>query len=82
MGESMTRIVATGETLAQLSSAQEPVVICNPEGQVIGRYTPAPLSAFQKDIPCPISQEEIQQRLAEPGRTTLHEIWKRLGNVA
>jgi hypothetical protein len=65
----------------QLNGTTDPVAFCDSEGRVLGHFLPEAeyLRYLYDTIECPLSEEEIARRRAEPGGFTLQEIWQELG---
>jgi hypothetical protein len=79
----MTRMILDEATAARLSAADSGAELFDPGGHLIGYFTrpdvrEASPAEYDK-IKSPLTEEEVQRRLVEPGGTTLDEIWKRLG---
>ena len=61
-------------------SSSRVLEICDEAGRTLGRFLPErTYSKLLYDLEPQISEEEIQRRLAEPGGSSLEEIWRRLG---
>jgi hypothetical protein len=65
--------------LAETELSQH-LVLCDKTGRVLGHYLP---TALYNRLVCQsesarVGTEELQRRLAEPGRRSLVEIWDRL----
>ena len=79
----MTQIQVDLSTQQQLSGMDEPVVLCDSTGKVLGHFLP---EEQYKDLlyasyQLPLSEEELARRRAETGGCSLGEIWKRLGRT-
>lgn len=77
----MTQISLPDAAITQLSAAHEPVVICDSAGKVLGTFFPEIVHdpSLYVGIESPLTPEERERRLKEPGRKTLAQIWKDLG---
>jgi hypothetical protein len=77
----MTQIQIDPVLQQQLNGTNEHVALCDSTGRVLGHFLPEPeyLRMLYATIECPLSEEEIARRRAEPGGYTLKEIWKELG---
>jgi hypothetical protein len=76
----MTRITISDAFAACVHDFTTSVELCDQSGLVVGTFVPAlheDREAY-KEFKSPISDEEFQQRLAEPGGQSLAEIWKEL----
>src|SRR5262245_13880260 len=60
----------------KLNGLTEPVEVCDPTGHTVGHFVPASLyhQLLYDGLESPISEEELQRRLQEPGGRTLAEI--------
>ena len=77
----MTQIQIDPALQQQLNGTTNPVALCDASGRILGHFLPEPeyLRMLYATIKCPLSEEEIARREAEPGEYTLEEIWKELG---
>ncbi len=76
----MTRLVADENLRTKLKGLSEEIEICDEQGRTLGRFLPE--KTYEKllyEVEPQISEDEIQRRLAEPGGSSLEEIWQRLG---
>ncbi|MCA9077635.1 MAG: hypothetical protein KDA93_21595 [Planctomycetaceae bacterium] len=70
----MTQITITYDDVCeQLTTATDAVTLVTPGGRVLGRFQPEPTG--------PVSIEEIERRLAQPGRKTTAEVLEHLKNL-
>ena len=78
----MTQIILPDNAVSQLAAADDPVVICNQAGKVLGTFFPGLEHdpALYEGLESPLTPEERERRLKEPGRKTLAQIWKELGH--
>ena len=65
----MTRIVVNETLRSLLPDLSRPVEFCDEKGQVLGRFPPE-TPVFIGREPPPLSEEELNRRLAEPTYTT------------
>ena len=77
----MTKLVMDDVLRKRLRNLDEEVEVCDESGATVGRFIPEEMFrrlviewAFAQTTP-----EELQQRLNEPGGSSLSEIWKDLG---
>lgn len=77
----MTQIQIDPGMQLQLGGMGEPVEFCDPRGKVLGQFLPQAeyKRLLYASFGLPLSDEEIERRLAETGGCTLEEIWKKLG---
>jgi CRISPR/Cas system-associated endonuclease Cas1 len=77
----MTQIILPDAAISQLAAAQDPVVICDAAGKVLGTFFPETEHdpSLYAGVESPLTPEERERRLREPGRKTLTQIWKELG---
>ncbi len=80
----MGAIVVGQELRNRLRAATTLVNLKDEQGTTLGTFVPEPLA---KDLllewaKAQISDEEITRRLAQPGGTSLSQIWQRLGATA
>lgn len=76
----MTRITIPDAFAAHVYDVTTSVELCDQSGLVLGTFVPAlheDREAY-KEFKSPISDEEFQRRLAEPGGKSLAEIWKEI----
>lgn len=55
----MTEVIVDAEMLTKLSGLSEPLVFCDPQGRVLGRFVPGNLT---DDLEPGVLLEELQQR--------------------
>jgi hypothetical protein len=77
----MTQIKIDESLKQKLGGLDRPVELCDPDGQVLGRFLPEKeyREILYGSVEIPYSEEEIARRRAERGGCSLEEIWKRLG---
>jgi hypothetical protein len=77
----MTQIQIDPGLQQKLGGMAEPVAFCDPFGKVLGHFLPEVeyKRLLYASFNLPLSDEEIERRLAETGGCTLDEIWKKLG---
>jgi hypothetical protein len=77
----MTQIQVDQALRQKLGGMNEPVELCDANGDVVGHYLPA--AEYKKilygSVHIPFSDEEIARRRAQRGGCTLREIWDRVG---
>jgi hypothetical protein len=77
----MTQIQVDQTLRQKLAGMNEPLELCDDNGQVLGHYLPE--AEYKKilyaSIQIPFSDEEIARRRAQTGGCTLREIWDRVG---
>lgn len=71
----MSELVISDTLIAELERAKGPVDLKTQSGRMLGKYTPEPLIPWEPGV----TREEIDRRVRESERTTLAEIWRRLG---
>lgn len=73
----MNRIVVNAELQAKLKSTQEPVQLCDENGQVLGVFRPA-FNPDEWDLTSPFSKEELEearkQKTGRPLRDILDDL--------
>jgi hypothetical protein len=70
----MTEVVLDQATLAKLRRAQELVKVRDEHGSVVGYFHPVLNASDYEGLEPPMSEEEIERRLREPGGRPLAEI--------
>jgi hypothetical protein len=72
----MSKVVLDETLRAKLNDLTEHVEICDPAGNTLGHYLPAELyhRLLYEGVEDPISDEELERRLGEPGGRSLAEI--------
>lgn len=70
----MTKVLVNDTLRGLLPSLSEPIVFCNDQGEVLGQFIPATPTMVGHTEPPPLSEEELQRRLKEPGYTTAEVI--------
>jgi hypothetical protein len=73
----MERLVLQGDTLAKLHHLDRYLQVCDQRGRVLGYFTPA----ADHPLESPLSDDELQRRMAEPQRLTTQEVlehWEKL----
>ena len=79
----MTRVTVSGATLDLFTGFLKepgPVEVCDPEGNVLGRFEGS-IPHYRTDIQSPISDDELEIRRKEPGGKSLAEFWKEMGRT-
>lgn len=76
----MTRITITDEFASQVHNWTSTVELYDTSGKVLGTFVPIVVEDREAyaNFKSPISDEEFQRRLNEPGGKSLAEIWKEL----
>lgn len=77
----MTQISISSSLGLGLETAQGPVVVTDENGRVIGQFIPALRSLLKSEDGCPLSDEELRQRMsgaiANPtDGVTLAQFWE------
>ncbi|HUE71452.1 MAG TPA: hypothetical protein VMP01_11265 [Pirellulaceae bacterium] len=77
----MSQITLPDAAISQLAASHDPVVICDSAGKAIGTFFPEIVHdpSLYAGVESPLTSEERERRLKEPGRKTLAQIWKDLG---
>lgn len=77
----MIKITVPDAASNQLAAANDPVVICDSTGKVLGTFFPRIVHdpSLYAGIESPLTPEERERRRKEPGGKTLAQIWKDLG---
>lgn len=77
----MTQVTVDQALLQSLGGMSEPVVLCSPDGAVLGHFLPE--AEYQRilygSLNTPYSDEEIARRRAQTGGCSLDDIWHRVG---
>ena len=79
----MTKVILDDSLLAQLNFGDEPLELCAPSGETVGHFLPQEI--YQRLLydwaNAKITDEDLQQRLQQPGGRRLAEICSRLENT-
>jgi hypothetical protein len=77
----MTQVTIDQTLRLKLGGMNEPVELCDDNGQVVGHYLPEAeyKRILYASIKIPYSEEEIARRRAQTGGCSLREIWDRVG---
>jgi len=71
----MGHIVVDAALPQKLLTCNQPLILCDPSGRVLGRFVPEQFAAYApKDLKPQISEEELRRREQEVGGRTLAEI--------
>ncbi len=72
----MSKLLLDDTLKAKLNGLTEPIEVHDAAGQTVGHFLPAGLyhQLLYEGVECPVSEEEIQRRLQEPGGRALTEI--------
>jgi hypothetical protein len=77
----MTQIQVDQVLRQKLGGLNEPLVLCDANGQVLEHYLPE--AEYKKilygSVQIPFTDEEIARRRAQTGGCSLREIWDRVG---
>ena len=79
----MSKITLDAELRAKLNGLDQPLELCDADGQTLGHFLPA--AEYRKLIyaavnaSCRLSEEEMDRRRNEGGGLSLSEFWKRMG---
>ena len=65
----MTRILYDAVLKEKLPNLETTIELCDEEGHVLARIEPVLDPALYSDLEPQISEEEIQRRFSEPGKT-------------
>jgi len=76
----MTRVIIEKSLRAKLVKLKQQAELCDEAGQTIGLFFPyePQVTKLPPDVESPISDEELERRLKEPGGCSLAEIWAEL----
>jgi len=66
----------------KLRAAREEVRLVDEDGRFVGVFRPTNFPPYDKSLVPPISDEELDRRARESGRTTLPEMLERLQRLA
>lgn len=64
----MTRIVIDDVLIEKLKSVKGPIELCDASGAFIGRVVRSPDPALYEGLECPLTPEELAERLRNPGK--------------
>jgi hypothetical protein len=76
----MTRVIIEKSLRAKLVKLKQQAELCDEAGQTIGLFFPyePQETKLPPGVKSPISDEELERRLNEPGGYSLAEIWTEL----
>ena len=78
----MTQIIVDETLRTKLHNLTQPLELCDANGQVLARLTPALDLSQYEGLEPPVSKEELQRRRQNKGKTyTTTEVLAHLGNV-
>ena len=66
----MTVIVLNSETIGHFSEIDGEAEVRDEQGRLLGKFVPA----SEPEFDCPLTEQEIQKALAEPGGKPLRQI--------
>ena len=75
----MTKVTVSGAALDAFTgflAESGPVEVCDPEGNVLGRFESAVQVAYE--LKSPLSEAEVRGSAAAAGGLPLDEVWKRI----
>jgi len=75
----MTQVTIDSATAAKLKDVHEKVELRDEAGRIVGHFMPGPPRDADGRIASPISDEEWERRVNEPGGRSLPEILSDLG---
>lgn len=75
----MTQVTIDSATAAKLKDIHEKVELRDEAGRIVGHFMPGPPRDADGRISSPISDEEWERRVNEPGGRSLPEILSDLG---
>lgn len=78
----MDKIRIDAATRDKLSQFREEVHLVDDEGLVLGTFRPLNVPPYDESLIPPMSREELERRLSQPGGRTLDEILKDLKDSA
>lgn len=78
----MVQITVDSKLKEKLSAAHEPVRFVDEDGRLLGVFRPFDVPPYDESLIPPISDEELDRRSRESGRTTWPEILERLQRLA
>ncbi|MGL4554678.1 MAG: hypothetical protein ACRC33_26225 [Gemmataceae bacterium] len=64
----MARIVIDDVLKAKLQGLAVPLDLCDETGRVVAQVFPVPKVPIYVGMECPLSQEEIEERIKNPGK--------------
>jgi len=73
----MEKVIVNPDTRGKLRDLNQWLELCDENGQVLGYFTPA----TGEPLECPLSEDELQQRLQEADRYTTQQVlehWEKL----
>lgn len=74
----MNRIVLDNDLRRKLHNLTEALELCDEDGRVLAYLTPVVEKSLYDEVQSPLSEEELQRRIQEPGGRPLAEILKDL----
>ena len=79
----MTQVQVDQSLKQMLGGLENPIELCGPDGNVVGRYLPE--AEYKKilygTLQIPYSDDEITRRRAQTGGSSLEDIWRRVGRA-
>jgi hypothetical protein len=70
----MTRVILDKETIDRLNGLAEPLVLCDEQGRILGRFTPIAESSLDEAVEPEITEEELKARESETQSYTTAEV--------
>ena len=80
----MKKLIADDLLRKQLNGAEQPLEICDQEGNTLGHFVPPAIYRLLWDAlkyPPDLTDEELERRFAQGPGKPLAQIWKELGRV-
>jgi hypothetical protein len=79
----MTQVQVDQSLKQMLGGLENPIELCGPDGNVVGRYLPEAeyKMILYGALRIPYSDDEITRRRAQTGGCSLEEIWRRVGRA-
>ena len=73
----MEKVIINPDTREKLRNLNSWLEFCDENGHVLGYFTPAP----KQPLECPLSEDELRQRLEESDRCTTQEVLEHWENL-
>ena len=79
----MNKVVLNETLRSALNGLNQEVEVCDADGATVGHFVPE--ETYQRFLTawvesrCPYSEEKLRRFEAEPGGSSLEEVWKELG---
>ena len=70
----MTRVTVDSSTIAKLHHLSDSLELCDEGGRLLGFFTPASAAKAEQREPSPLSHDELERRVREPGGRSIPEI--------